>query len=179
MKINQIKKFEVRRIQGAKLLRKGYSYSEIAKQLNVSRQSVRNWAQRIEVNWHSNGFSHSHDFRSKRDEYLSAKRKFQVNYNNLRPQKLGRPSYLSTTKMGRIKTKLRRGAKTYGFETNIWTLGRISLMINQEFVCGDKFLSNPQTMRIIKDLGFTCKKPAKSDLANYSRWEKYRWFEHR
>jgi len=179
MKKNQIKKFEVRRIQGAKLLRKGYSYSEIAKQLDVSRQSVRNWAQKIELKWRVDRFTHRHHFGAMREEYLSRKSRFEVRYKDLRPQKLGRPSYLSATEMGRVKTKLRRGAKTYGFETAIWTLDRISSMINQEFGCGDKFLSKPQTMRIIKDLGFTCKKPAKSDVDNYSRWEKYRWFEYR
>lgn len=179
MKTNQVKKFEVRRIQGAKLLRKGHSYSEIAKQLNVSRQSVRNWAQRIEVKWRDDRYVHSHHFGGMREEYLSKKSKFEIKYKELRSQKLGRPSCLSSTEMGRVKTKLRRGAKTYGFDTSIWTLDRISLMINQEFGCGDKFLSKPQAMRIIKHLGFTCKKPSKGDLENYSDWKKYRWYEHR
>lgn len=98
---------EERRLEGGQLIRKGkLSQAEIARQLGVSRTAVKNWAQELEAG----------------------------GLRRLRGRKSsGRPSKLNPTQRRELKRLLKRGARAAGFETELWTMGRVQQVIQHEF----------------------------------------------
>jgi transposase len=97
---------EERRLEGGRLLRAGrLTHAEIARRLGISLRAVRQWAKQL------------------RDHPSSGLRALRSRH---RP---GRPSRLSAAQWHSILKTLRKGALKAGFETDRWTLRRISDLI--------------------------------------------------
>lgn len=92
----KIKAMEGRRMQGVRMLRRGLSQSEVARRLEVSRQSVFAWA--------------------KTDE---------VNKMGWRSTPLGRPSSLAKEEKFKLQRMLRKGGLRNGFDKDRWTLAMV------------------------------------------------------
>ncbi|MBU3537644.1 helix-turn-helix domain-containing protein [Polynucleobacter sp. UK-Gri1-W3] len=92
----KIKAMEGRRMQGVRMLRRGISQSEVARRLEVSRQSVFAWA--------------------KVDE---------VNKMGWRSTPLGRPSSLEKEENYKLQRMLRKGGLRNGFDKDKWSLAMV------------------------------------------------------
>jgi len=93
-------------MKAAKLLSQGLSQAEVARCLNVSRESVRRWSNQIA----------QHGAEGLKRAGLAGRRP--------------RLSVEELVKLGRI---LRAGAKKAGFPTGSWTLDRIAQVIREQF----------------------------------------------
>ena len=92
------KALEQRRVRAISLLGEGWTPVEVARKLGVDRRSVRRWRA-------------SHD--QSGDEGLQAK------------PASGRPPKLSTKDRTRLERGLLKGAKAFGFSTDLWTSPRV------------------------------------------------------
>jgi len=96
---------EKRRLKGAKLLARGLSKSEIARQLGVTRQTVAVWEQRLD----------------------------EGGRDSLKRGALGRPRQLDAGQERELAKLLMAGALSCGYPTELWTLPRIGKLIAQRF----------------------------------------------
>ena len=92
---------EGRRMQGVRMLRRGISQSEVARRLEVSRQSVFAWA--------------------KTDE---------INKMGWRSTPLGRPSSLTKEEKYKLQRMLRKGGLRNGFDKDKWSLAMVVVLIS-------------------------------------------------
>ncbi len=97
----KIKAMEGRRMQGVRMLRRGISQSEVARRLEVSRQSVFAWA--------------------KTDE---------INKMGWRSTPLGRPSSLTKEEKYKLQRMLRKGGLRNGFDKDKWSLAMVVVLIS-------------------------------------------------
>jgi len=98
---------EERRLRAARLLEKGVSQSQVARQVGVHRQSVSRWAQQLE--------------KEGRTGLAQAGR-------------AGRKPRLSAEDLERIERALKRGPEAFGYDTGLWTSARVADLIEKE--CG-------------------------------------------
>lgn len=117
------------RFRAGKLFEKGISQSDIAKKFRVTPAAVSYWHQA----W-------------KRQGKAGLKSK----------GKPGFPSRLTLEKRKIFRAAILKGPQKYAFETNLWTLSRLAMVMKQ--VTGVK-LSRNRTWEIVRSLGFTCQKP--------------------
>ena len=136
------------RLKAGKLFKKDIPQAEIARKLNVTPAAVNYW----HTEW---GQACIKGLRSK-----------------------GHPGFVSSlTEKDRKKFKqaVLKGPLAYGYETNFWTLSRLSAVMKQ--VTGIKF-SDVWTWHIVRDLGFTPQKPqvraAERDEAAIKAWKEKR-----
>jgi len=94
---------EARRARAVKLFKRGFTQSEVARRLKVSRQSAMRWRRAYE----SGGME------------------------ALRSRKRGRPSRLSEKQMEKLERALLQGAKAHGWSSEIWTLKRIGIVLHR------------------------------------------------
>src|SRR5712692_5148912 len=87
---------EERRRKAAVLFRAGEAPAEVARRLEVSRQSATDW------------------FHAWREGGVAA----------LRAAPTGRPPMLSDGELKKVETALLKGALAHGFATDLWTLAR-------------------------------------------------------
>jgi transposase len=99
------KALEARRLKGAKLLARGLSKSEVARQLGVTRQTVAAWEQRLA----------------------------EGGKESLKRGALGRPRQLDAGQERELGKILMDGALAAGFPTELWTLPRIGKLIAKHF----------------------------------------------
>jgi transposase len=95
---------EARRREGMRLLSRGVKQAEIARRLEVSRQTVSSWAKAKDVE--------------------------QKAWRNKR---LGRPGGMTDAERARLSKLLIDGAVAAGFPTELWTLRRVAALIEREF----------------------------------------------
>jgi transposase len=100
-------KLERRRMQAAKLLKRGFSQAEVARKLKVSRESVRRWSNRIATHGSVKGLK--------------------------KTQQPGRNPKLEPSALRRLIAILKAGPRKAGFSTGPWTLARIAAVIRKEF----------------------------------------------
>jgi transposase len=98
------KALEGRRLKGAKLLARGVSKSEVARRLDVTRQTVAAWEQRL-----SGGLQ------------------------SLKRGTLGRPRQLDGAQERELGKFLMAGALAAGYPTELWTLPRIGKLVAERF----------------------------------------------
>ncbi len=98
----KIKAMEGRRMQGVRMLRRGIPQAEVARRLEVSRQSVFTWA--------------------KVDE---------INRMGWRSTPLGRPSLLTKEEKYKLQRMLRKGGLRNGFDKDRWTLSKVVELISE------------------------------------------------
>ncbi len=95
---------EERRAKAAGLFKAGKTQAEVARALHVSRQSVSRW--------------HSRFRRGGAKRLKGAGR-------------AGRKPRLDAKQLSRVDTALRRGARAHGFQTSLWTLPRVAVVIER------------------------------------------------
>ena len=99
------KALERRRLKGAKLLARGMSKSEVARELGVARQTVAVWEQRLA----------------------------EGGQESLKCGDLGRPRQLVAEQERELGKLLMAGALAAGYPTELWTLPRIGKVITRQF----------------------------------------------
>jgi transposase len=150
MKSNpRLKDLQRRRIRAARLLQRGVAQAEVARRVEVSRQSVSRWAETLA----SEGF-----------EALRG------------PGRTGRRPSLNVEQREQLAVNLLQGALAHGFPTELWTLRRVAALIERQFGIA---LSVTQVWRVLGQMGFSCQKPeGKARERNeqaIAHWKRYRW----
>jgi transposase len=140
---------EQRRREAGKLFAKGVRQAEVARRLDVSRQSVSRWFQA----WSEQGES----------GLAGAGR-------------AGRLPRLSAEQLRRVDAELRRGPAGHGYETELWTLKRVAEVI--EKTTGVRFHPG-HVWRLLRDIGWTRQRPARRaverDEEEIARWVAEEW----
>ena len=140
---------EKRRLAAIKLLDAGVHQSEVARQLGVHRQSVSRWAAAL------------------RKEGKDALRK---------AGRAGRKPRLSTEQKQQLKTELVKGAEAHGYETPLWTIGRVATLIRD--LTGVEY-HPAHAWRILRSLGWSSQRPVgralERDEKAISHWKKKQW----
>jgi len=141
------KKLEGRRRRGMRMLARGVVQAEVARRCEVTRQTVSRWAQMVADDAHA-----------------------------WRRQPLGRPGAMSAAQRAKLSKMVVAGALANGFPTELWTLARISKLIQREF--GHSF-SSVHVWRVIRALGFSSQRPTgraiQRDEAAILTWKTKRW----
>jgi transposase len=140
---------ERRRLQAVKLFGRGCSKAEVARRCGVSNQSVGRW----HAAWQAGG---------------SAALKH--------PGRAGRKPRLQPLDHVKLEADLQKGPELLGHATALWTLPRIVELIGQRF--GHRY-STSQASRLLRQLGWSCQKPARRALERddrkIARWKRSRW----
>lgn len=141
---------EARRLQGARLLKRGVPQAEVAREVGVSRQSVSAWAKQLS----------------------------RVNgaVGQLKAKPLGRPRGLEPEQLDALRAMLLKGALAFGFPTELWTIKRVRALVKREFGIA---YSHTGGWRVLRSLGFTPQKPERRaiqrDETAIVQWKKKRW----
>ena len=98
-------RMEQRRLQGARLLEKGVSQAEVARQLGVKRQSVHQWA-----------------------KVMAAQGE-----KGLARVPPGRKPRLNEVQLAQLAGHLQNGPQAHGYATALWTTERIARLIQRQF----------------------------------------------
>jgi transposase len=96
---------EKRRRRAARMFERGVSQADVARELEVSRQSVSRW----HADWSAAGV----------EGLMAAGR-------------AGRLPRLSEAQLAEVERALREGARTHGFPTDVWTLARVAMVIEAQ-----------------------------------------------
>jgi putative transposase len=142
---------EQRRMEAARLLKQGYSQSEVARRVRAHRQSVSQWARQLEQ---------------------GGRRALK------KAGRAGRRPRLRPEDLRRIERGLKRGPQALGYETSLWTSWRVAHLIEHE--CGVKYHPS-QAWRILRQLGWSCQRPTgralERDEKKIQQWKRDRWPE--
>ncbi|HKB34852.1 MAG TPA: winged helix-turn-helix domain-containing protein [Gemmataceae bacterium] len=139
---------ERRRWLAVQRLREGYCAEEVADFLGVDPRSVRRW-------WAA----------------------FQANPASLAARAApGRPPKLTVAQEKVVRRWLAESPTAFGFDTELWTAGRLARLIQEEF--GTRF--NPRYLPCwLRSRGFTPQKPQRvpreRDEAAIARWLAHDW----
>ncbi len=139
-----------RRMRAVELFEAGMRQVDVVTQLGVSAQTASRWYH----SWCTGG----------RDALIGAAR-------------LGRTARLSVGQLAEVQTALLAGPKANGFATDMWTLARVSQVV--ERVAGVRY-SPSQTWLILRQrLGWTRQRPARRaverDDEAIEQWVKKDW----
>jgi transposase len=141
---------EQRRKRAARLFARGVSQADVARQLDVSRQSVSRW----HADWQTGGA------------------------NALKAAgRAGRLPRLSAAQLKRIDQALRQGPRAHGFGTDLWTLERVAAVIEAQ--TGVVYHPG-HVWKLLRDkLGWTRQRPARRaverDDEAIARWVSKDW----
>lgn len=142
---------EQRRLKAAKLFDRGLSQGEVSRQLQVHRQSVCRWHQ----SW--------------KDKGAKALKK---------AGRAGRKPRLQPAQLEQIRSSLKAGPQSLGYETALWTTERVADLIEQH--TGQKFHPG-HVWRILRSLGWSCQRPVgratQRNEPAIRRWKRVRWPE--
>ena len=140
---------EKRRLQAARLLKKGIHEAEVARCVGVHRQSVNRWARQLA------------------EQGITGLKK---------AGRAGRKPKLTEADLGRIEAGLKRGPEVLGYDTSLWTAWRVADLIERE--CGVKY-SPGHVWWLLRKLGWSCQRPTgralERDEEKIRRWKKERW----
>jgi transposase len=99
------KQMEERRLKGARMLAGGVIQAEVARRLNVKRQSVHEWVKVIEAQGEK----------------------------GLARVPAGRKPRLNAVQLGQLGELLKAGPQAHGYATALWTTERIARLIQRQF----------------------------------------------
>lgn len=99
-----LREMELRRRKGMRMLARGVAQAEVARTLEVSRQTASSWA-----------------------------KKLAEDAQAWRRKPLGRPSGLDAAQKKALGKALLAGAVVNGFATELWTLARVAKLIKREY----------------------------------------------
>jgi len=146
-----IKPRERIRQRGFEMLSEGVPKAEIARTLHVDYTAVWRWENRLRTKGPD----------AWRDE--------------MQP---GRPMKLTRWQRRRLVKILLKGARSYGFENDLWTLKRVAQVIKGEFKVN---YNVTHVWRVLRDLGFSAQVPLKQALERdegyIKHWVEERWPE--
>ena len=137
---------ERRRHKAGRLFRKGVSQAEVARRCGVSREAARQW-------------------------FLLWKRKSLASKGKPGPKPL-----LTEAKKKNIERALLKGPMSFGYETEIWTLGRIARVVQRV----TKISYHPgHIWYVLRQLNWSCQKPEtkakERDEEAIRGWRKTTW----
>jgi transposase len=141
---------QTRRERAAELFAQGRSQAEVARELDVSRQSASRWHTR----WQADGTA------------------------ALRTRgPTGRRPKVADAQLPAIQHALLQGAQAHGFTTDVWTLERIAVVI--QGLTGVR-LSEPSVWRLLRQrLGWTVQRPerraSERDEEAIQHWVQHEW----
>jgi transposase len=140
---------EERRLKGLQLLRQGVPPVEIARRLAVTPQAVDYWKRRLET----------------------------LGPDSLRAQpRRGRQPFVPPTQLASLPEILARGAQSFGYQTDLWTLRRIATVLEKEW---GVHYSKSGAWVLLKRSGFSWQRPSRrareKDLARVAHWKRYTW----
>jgi transposase len=142
---------EKRRLQAARLLRKGVHEAEVARRVGVHRQSVNRWARQLD------------------GQGIRGLKK---------AGRAGRKPRLTASDLRKIEEGLKRGPEALGYESSLWTAWRVADLIERE--CGVRYTGG-HVWWLLRQLGWSCQRPAgralERDEDKIRRWKKERWPE--
>jgi transposase len=137
------------RLRAARMFEHGTSQAEVAHRLGTSRQNVHRWYRK----WQQGG----------RAALRAAGR-------------AGRRPKLDSRQRRQVERALRKGALAHGFDSDLWTLNRIAVVV--ERVTGVRHHPS-HVWRILGQLGWTLQRPQRRaterDEAQIARWVKQDW----
>jgi transposase len=141
--------FEAVRMQAGALFAAGRSQAEVARQLGVARQNVSRW----HAQWRAGG-----------PEALTSR------------GPTGPDPRLSDAQRAAIDQALRQGARANGFDTDHWTLARITTVI--ERLTGTRYHPG-HTWKLLRRMGWRLQRPARRaverDEQAIARWVAEDW----
>jgi transposase len=142
--------FERVRLQAGALFAAGRSQAEVARQLGVARQVVSRWHAR----WHARGLE---------------------GLRSAGPP--GSAPRLSGQQLAAIEQALRQGPRAHGFDTDHWTLARITTVI--ERLTGVAAYHRGHTWKLLRRMGWRLQRPARRaverDEQAIARWVAEDW----
>lgn len=143
------KALEARRRAGVALLKKGFTQSDAARRLGVSRQAVQSWWQAYQ----------------------------EGGWRALQHRKTpGRPRTLTTEQRAQLLKLLKRGALSFGFAADTWTLKRVAELIRRQF--GIVF-HRSHVHRILVAAEWSCQVPelraVERDEKRIQEWTRKTW----
>jgi transposase len=141
---------EARRLQAAELFAQGHTQTEVAHQLGVSRQSAHIWHTRFQ----------------------------QGGVDALRSRGPTGPNpKLSTAQLAKVEQALLQGAQANGFDTDLWTLERVAVVITQ--LTGIRHHPGHVWSILRHRLGWTLQRPerraSERDEEAIQRWVQQEW----
>lgn len=140
---------EKRRLRAATLFAQGVRQAEVARRLEVSRQAVKNWYDR----WKRGG----------RSALKGAGR-------------AGRKPELSPKQLWRVEKALLKGPRSNGFDSDLWSLPRLALAIEQ--LTGVRYHPG-HVWKVMRALGWSAQKPQtrarERDEAVILHWKTRTW----
>lgn len=140
---------EARRMEAARLFRRGHPQAEIARRLKVSRPTAHRWYGA----WRLQG----------REALRAAGR-------------AGRKPRLDAQARQRLEAALLQGPAAWGFATHLWTLGRVTQVIKK--VCHVHYHPR-HVWRVLRNLGWSRQRPARRarerEEQAIARWVRVRW----
>lgn len=141
---------EARRLRAAELFAQGRSQAEVARELGVSRQSAHVWHTRFE----------------------------EGGVGALRSRgPTGPDPKLSDAQLARIEQALLQGAQANGFDTDLWTLERVAVVIAQ--LTGVRYHPGHVWVILRQRLGWTLQRPerraSERDEEAIQRWVAHEW----
>jgi transposase len=128
---------EQRRLQALVLYRKGWRQKDIAEALGVSKGAVSQWIARIR--------DIAEDQPQAQQAALAA-----------RTGKTGCPPKTDAAQRQQLVTLLDKGAETFGFVGDFWTVSRVRFVLKKEI---GVTLSVRSVWKLLQDEGFSCQKP--------------------
>ena len=140
---------EKRRLRAATLLKRGWTQAEVARELGVHRQSVYRWQLALD----------------------------EAGRAGLRKAgRAGRKPKLSPADLRGIERALKRGPEELGYDTGLWTLPRVAVLIERQY--GVSY-DPSQVWRILRRMGWSCQRPTgralERDEKAIRRWKRERW----
>lgn len=136
-------------MEGIRLLQQGVHPSEVARRVKVQHRSVGRWAK----------------------AYAEQGRK-----GLRKARRAGRKPRLSGEDLRRLERGLLRGPEALGYETPLWTSGRVADLIEREL--GVRYHAG-HVWRILVRLGWSCQRPEgrarERNEAAIQHWKKVRW----
>jgi transposase len=145
------KELETRRSLAARLLQEGMGVREVGRLVGAAPSSVSRWKQALD----EGGL-----------EALKGK-----------PHP-GRPARLSKEQKKQLEQVLLKGPQAAGFATDLWTLPRVTQVIEREF--GVRYHPG-HVWYILRDMGWSCQKPERRarerDEAAIEQWRTEEWPE--
>ena len=129
---------EARRLQALVLYRKGWRQKDISEALGVSKGAVSQWMARVR--------NVPEDQPQEQEAVLKA-----------RGGKPGSPPKTTAEQRQQLVALLDKGAETFGFVGNFWTVSRVRFVLKKEIGIA---LSVRSVWKLLKEEGFSCQKPA-------------------
>ena len=137
-----------KRVRAGRLMLAGKTPAEAARAVGVARQTAYTWKARLD----------------------------EGGIDALRAMLPGRPAQLDARQLDALRTALLQGAQAHGFDTELWTLRRVRLLIEQLY--GVRF-SEVHVWRLLGVMGFSSQKPERRALERNEQavlaWRRSTW----